>query len=124
MLGWQSLSPLSTVAHCHGPKLIHSIVCSANDVHKYKCKRPRYLSCKLDGEKYSKALLSTNKLLALSLCNVELLPLVSCLIHVVASLPAKIASAEQSISMLRRLKVWLVKHGRRKISRAYAYEHS
>jgi hypothetical protein len=43
----------------------------------------------------------------LDVCDVDMFPAIHTLIHILATLPVSVATAERSFSTLRRLKTWL-----------------
>ena len=58
-------------------------------------------------ERDREGILPKNALATLDVCDADIFPLIKSMLHILATLPASVASAERSFSTLRRLKTWI-----------------
>lgn len=58
-------------------------------------------------ERDREGILPKNALATLDVCDADIFPLIKNMLHILATLPASVASAERSFSTLRRLKTWI-----------------
>lgn len=55
----------------------------------------------------SRAMIPETALKVLEMCDIDMFPTIHNLVHILATLPVCVATAERSFSTLRRLKTWL-----------------